>query len=284
MKKVIIGIMCILMLTGCSNNTNLDNATIYTTIYPVTYITSYLYGDKSNITSIYPSGVNITEYELTDKQIDNYAKGDMFVYLGLTKENEFARSFIKKNKNIKLINTSYSLNTADNIEEIWLSPKNFLLLLKNTKDSLNEYLNNTYKEDEVNLKYDELYNKVSWIDAELRSLAKLNKESGNNNIIIQNNSLKYLSEYGFNVISIEDIINSNSDNAKADLQNKFKSSKYKNILKLKNEIDSDFVKDLEKKYNANILNINDLSTNEDSSADYISIQYENIGVIRKFFE
>lgn len=283
-KKISLLLILLFSLTGCGKKSNLDNATIYTTIYPVTYITNYLYGDKSTIQSIYPSGVDIDKYELTDKQIDNYSKGDLFAYVGLSKENDIAKKLYKKNRHLLLINVSYSLPSIDNLEELWLSPKSFLILLKNTKNSLNEYLNNSYKEEDVNKKYDELYNKVSWLDAELRSLGKTAKENGKSTIIVYNNSLNYLSDYGFNIISIEDILNSNSENAKVDLQNKFKSTQYKSILKLNSEKNNDFVTNLVNQYKANVLSINDLVSNEDSAADYLTIQYENIATIRSIVE
>ena len=70
MKKIkIIGLLLIIMLfvSGCDfSKKNLENAQIYTTVYPITYITNYLYGNDSNITSIYPVGVDIDNYKLTE--------------------------------------------------------------------------------------------------------------------------------------------------------------------------------------------------------------------------
>ena len=275
-------ILGVLFLTSACNfnTTNLDNATIYTTVYPVEYITEYLYGDNSTVSSIYPNGVNLDDYKLTSKQIDEYSKGDLFVYVGVGKEKEIAKSFLNKNDELLIIDATYGLNYHNDIEELWLAPNNFLMLAKNIKTSLTEYLNNTLREEEVNNKYDELYGKVSWIDAELRNIAKEAKELDNNTLVVSSNTLKYLEGYGFTVISLEEIEKSGSENALTDIKNKFKNSKYDTILQLNSEENTDLIKELVEKDKAKILKINDVITNDDTANDYIAIQNENIAQIR----
>lgn len=283
--KIIILLGIFLLTWGCSfKKHNLEDAQIYTTIYPMEYIVNYLYGDNSTIESIYPAGADINSYTLTDKKIETYAKGDLFVYVGgLGNELEFAKSFINKNKNLLIIDSTKELNYHNDIKELWLAPNNFLMLTKNIRSSLNEYLNNTLKEEEVNKKYDELYNKVSWLDAELRNIAKEARENGNNTIVSSSNLFKFLESYGFNVVSIEEIEKSNSENAINDLKNKFKNSKYTTIIKLNSENNSELVNSLVNNQKAKIVEINDLVTNSDTASDYVSIQYENIAVIRNLF-
>ena len=155
------------------------------------------------------------------------------------------------------------------------------MLVKNIKTSLNEYLDNNFKEEEVNKKYDELYTKVSWVDAELRNIAKDAKENGNNTIVVSSNTFKYLENYGFNIISLEDIEKSGSENAINDIKSKFKNSTYSKILKLSSENNSELMDDLVNKYKAEVQNLNDIITNSDTASDYVSIQYENIAIIRE---
>ena len=280
MKKIKLIMLCIsfLLISGCKKAT-LDDAHIYTTIYPVKYITEFLYGDNSTIESIYPDGVNLNDYTLTDKQITKFAVGDLFVYIGLSNEKEIAKSFINKNHDILIIDATYGLN-SDNITELWLAPNNFLMLAKNIKNTLNEYLNNSIKEEEVSNRYDKLYEKVSWLDAELRNIAKEAKKNGNNTLVVANNSLKFLSDYGFNIVSLEDITKSGSSNALNDLKNRFKSATYTTILKLNSESKTDLINELTSRYNAKIMDINSLITNSDSASDYVTIQYENVSIIR----
>ncbi len=283
MKKIKCLLLCLLItcVSSCGfKSNNLENASIYTTVYPVMYITDYLYGDNSTIESIYPDEVNLDSYELTDKQIEDYASGDLFVYIGLGNEKEIAKKFLNSNDNLLIIDATYGLNYNYDIKELWLAPNNFLSLAKNIRNSLNEYLDNSYKEEEVNKNYDDLYTKVSWVDAELRNIAREAKENDNNTIVIANNVFKYLENYGFNIISLQDIEDSDSENAINDIKSKFKNSEYENILRLSSDSDSELVTELESKYNATVHTINDLVTNSDTASDYVSLQYENIAIIR----
>lgn len=284
MKKIKIFSLLIAMLilvSGCSfEKKNLEDANIYTTVYPITYITNYLYGEDSTITSIYPVGVDINDYKLTDKQIADYSNGDLFVYVGLGNEKEITKSLINKNDNLLIIDATYGLNYTNDIRELWLAPNNFLMLAKNIKNSLNEYLDNALKEEAVEKKYNELYSEVSWIDAELRNIAKEAKTLDNNTLVVSSNTFKYLENYGFNIVSLEDILASGSENALTDIKNKFKNSKYTSVIKLASEEKTDLITELETKNKAKVIEFNDIITNNDSSSDYLSIQYENIATIR----
>ena len=280
-KMLILSICMLTILGGCSfKETNLENAKIYTTVYPIEYITNYLYGENSVIESIYPDGVELEEYELTDKQVENYATGDLFVYVGLGKEKDIAKKLLNENDKLLIIDSTFGLNYSNNIKELWLAPNNFLMLAKNVKNSLNEYLDNSFKEEDVTKKYDELYTNVSWVDAELRNIAIEAKENENNTLVVSTNTFKYLESYGFNIVSLEDIEKSGSENAVNDIKSKFKNSKYTKIIKLKGEDNSDLVNELVKSYKADTVTINDMVTNSDTASDYVSMQYENIALIR----
>ena len=131
---------CTFLLSGCLESNDLKDANIYTTVYPISFIAEELYGDQSTINSIYPSGANINDYELTDKQIAEYSKADLFIYNGLTEEKQITKNFINKNDDILIIDVSYGLKYTYGVEEMWLSPNNFLMLAKNTKEKCNNIL------------------------------------------------------------------------------------------------------------------------------------------------
>ena len=280
LKIILIASLILLLTCGCDiKNKVLENATIYTTVYPVKYIVNYLYGEDSTIESIYPNGVDLEDYTLTEKQIDTYSKGDLFVYVGLGSEKEIAKSFINKNNDLLIIDATYGLSVSENILELWLAPNNFLMLCKNIKNSLNEYLDNSLKVDAVNKLYDELYASVSWVDAELRNIAREAKENNNNTLVVTNRTFKYLENYGFEVIVLEDLEELNAEKTLTDLKNNFKNGKYNAILKLSSEEGSKLEKELVDRYGAQEININDMITNSTTS-DYIEIQYENIATLR----
>lgn len=276
-KVLILALSILLITTGCKvKKDNLDDALIYTTIYPVEYIVEKLYGDNSEVESIYPNGVDLTDYKLKEKQINEYSDSDLFVYIGLSNEKDIAKSFLNKNKDILIIDSTYGLSYTNKAEELWIAPNNFLMLVKNIKASLSEYIDNKYILENIEKNYDVIYQDISWMDAELRTIAKEAISNGTNTIVTQSNVFDYLKNYGFNIISLEQINN----NEKNDIKSKFKNGTYSSILKLDTEKDNDFVKELDEENDANVLNINSMITNSDSTSDYKSIQHENINKIR----
>ena len=206
MKKVLkiltIGLF-MLGLSGCGED-RLSNSNVYTTIYPITYLTDYLYGENREVNSIYPNGADVATYELTHMQKENYSSGGLFVYNGLTNEKELAREFLSENRDILLIDVAYGLNYEYAIEELWMSPNNFLMLAKNIKNNLVDYTNSTVLIESIEERYSEIEEALSFMDAELRSVATEASRDGNSTLIVSSNKLLFLENYGFNVIVISE--------------------------------------------------------------------------------
>ena len=190
-----------LTLVGCFKRDSFENIDIYTTAYPMEYITNFLYGEHSTVHSIYPNGVNISTYKLTDKQVDDYSKSSLFIFNGLSKEKDYVVPMVKKNKNLKIIDTSLTMEYEHSIEELWLNPSNFLMLTQNIRNGLKEYISNHYLKNDINDKYDELKIKISEIDAELKLMAE---SSDNKTIVVASDIFNFLEKYNFNVISLEE--------------------------------------------------------------------------------
>ena len=72
MKKVIVLLMSLFLLTGCLEEEKLDKIA-YTTYYPLEFATNYMYKDFATVKSIYPNGIDTSKYTLTDKQKSIYA-------------------------------------------------------------------------------------------------------------------------------------------------------------------------------------------------------------------
>lgn len=75
-----------ILLVACSVN-NQDNANqselfIYTSIYPIQFVTEQLAGDIATVQSIYPPGVDAHTYEPTSREMTSMANSDAFIYLG----------------------------------------------------------------------------------------------------------------------------------------------------------------------------------------------------------
>ncbi|MCH5167711.1 MAG: zinc ABC transporter substrate-binding protein [Erysipelotrichales bacterium] len=204
MKKIklfVLMTLTITLLTGCFKRDSMDDISIYTTTYPIEYITNFIYGYNSNINSIYPKGVNTHEYTLTDKQIKEYSETDMLIYNGLTKEKNIAASFLNKNKNLKVIDVTKGLTIKRDEEELWLCPSNYLMLAQNIKNSLNEYTSSTLLKQEIVDNYEKLKLIISKYDAELKKIAE---STSNPTIIAGNDVFKFLEKYGFRVLAIEE--------------------------------------------------------------------------------
>ena len=202
------GFLIILSLSGCFKRDNMEDITIYTTIYPLNYITDYLYGDNAKIYSVYPSGVDVTTYELTNKQIEDYSNNDLFVFNSLDRDRDYAVKMINKNKNLKIIDVALGMETINSIEELWLNPYNYLMMAKNVKNSLAEYITNPYlisNKDKtgINDKYEMLQYELSKLDAVYKDVI------GNGNyktIVTDNKMFKFLEKYGITVIALEEDI------------------------------------------------------------------------------
>ena len=205
MKKIFLLITSIFLLTGCSvfKSDALEGADVYTTTYPVNYLINYLYGDNSNIYSIYPSGVNFKEYELSEKKLNEFAKSSLFVFNSQDIDRNYAVNMLNKNDNLKLIDTSLGMNYTHSIEELWLNPYNYLMMAKNIKTSLNEYISDPYLNKQIDDKYELLQYELSKLDATYKETLKNAKYT---TIVTDNELFKFLEKYNIEVISLEENI------------------------------------------------------------------------------
>ncbi len=279
--KNLLKIFCLLLglfsLTGCFKRDDMENISIVVSTYPIEYIVKSLYGTYSNIDSIYPSGVDVNNYELTDKQISDYSKKTLFVYNGLSDEKNIARSFLNQNRSMKIIDVSYGLNIeyGKTSEELWLSPNNYLMLATTTKNNLSDFINSKYLIQAIDTNYKKLQEDLSLMDANLRSIGAASKRT----VITTTNTLKYLENYGFTVISLED-----SKNVTTDLKNSFKNGTYTTLFIKKGET-SDTIKDLVDNYKAKTVEVNMMNTLDSeerkNSDDYLSIMNEYLRNLRE---
>jgi len=246
-------------LSGCFKEDTLSNDNVYTTIYPIKYLTDTLYGETKTISSIYPSGADVSKYKLTKKQKETYSKGALFVYNGITNEKELAREFLNDNKNILLIDASYNLKYDNNVEELWLSPNNYLMLAKNIKNNLIEYTTSKVTKESIEKEFNKLEETLSYMDAELRSIATSANSDGNPIIITSSSKLSFLKKYGFEIINLSnDAINETT------IKSNFKNENYKDIYLCSTDIKSDLIADLEANYGANIIKVNTMETLTDA--------------------
>lgn len=278
-KKIILMLIPLMFLTGCNlKKDNLESATIYTTIYPIKYLTEFLYKDYATIESIYPSGADVVSYELTSKQIKKYAKADLFIYNGLSNEKTITKNLINKNKNLLIIDVSNGLSYTYGVKELWMSPNNYLMLAKNIKDYLKEYLDSKIIANYVDQKYEDLAEILSLKDAELRSIGKEAKEKGTNTIVVSDNVFKFLENYDFNVVSLdEETLTEGTLNS---IRNNFKKENYNTILVLDNNY-TDNINSIIKDYKAKAIDVKSMiNVDSDNTDDYLTVMQDLIDNIR----
>ncbi|MBQ9834022.1 MAG: zinc ABC transporter substrate-binding protein [Bacilli bacterium] len=285
MKKILLflGILFIgLLTTGCFNN-KASKGKIYTTVYPITFITNYLY-DRDDINSIYPLDADTENYRLTKKQIKEYANSEIFIYNGLTNEQEIAKDFINYNKRLVIIDASNGINYQHTLEEIWLSPNNFLMLAKNIKQYLIKNTENQETIRTIESNYKKLEDEISIMDAELRSISKEAKEnSKSQTLVVSSNKFKYLENYGFEIVSLDETENISENNLN-NIKNNFKNEKYKYILMPKGEENSELINNLINEYKAEITYVNIMHTlskdDESKNENYLTLMNTYIDNIR----
>ena len=283
MKRIVnIFILTILVfsLTGCLKRDTMEDITIYTTNYPTEYITNRLYGEYSTINSIYPDGVNINNYKLTEKQTQDYSSADLFIFNGLSNEKDYVEPMRKINKDLKIIDTTLYMENNNSIEELWLDPSNFLMMAQNIKSGFNEYIDSYYLNTQIEEKYEELKVEASNLDAKIKEVIS----NGNSTTIIASSNLfKYLEKYGVTVYSLDE---SNSDvNAIYNQAvNMINNGEIKYIFTIANEDSNSIVKKLTQNTKVETQEWNTISNlteaQRTNNEDYFTIMNSNLELLK----
>ena len=276
MKKIIIFLIILCTLTGCLKRDTMEGIEIYTTVYPLEYITNRLYGDNSTVKSIYPNGIDPFTYpSLTEKQLSDYSAASLYIFNGLTSEKDYVVPLFNNNKNLKIINASLSMKTSYGNEELWLDPSNFLQLTQNIRNGFEEYISNYYLLEEIKQNYESLKLEVSKLDA---NLTVIGTNADFNTIVVTDDLFLFLKKYNINVLSLDkDTLTNKTLN---DVISLMSEEKISYIFARKDEEISDEVKALVEEYNIEVVYIHTLSnlTNEEkeNGSTYLTIMNENI--------
>lgn len=284
MKRIkILALIPLLFLTGCSlfKRDNMENINIITTIYPLEYSIDYLYGESSTINSIYPDDTNIDDYTLTDKQIKDSSKKDLFVYMGLTNDSDIAVELINQNKNLKLIDATFGMEYKNDVSELWLNPSNLIMILQNIKNGLDEYIDNAYLKIEINDRYKNLKLELSELDASLKATTQnANKKT----IYTNSKSALFLEKYGLTVIVVDEKHEQYEKNL-ALLKEAIENKKVTYFYRLedttlpksvKELVDNNKIKELE------LRNLKNITDSERKNKDtYVDITEKNIDNLKK---
>lgn len=281
LKKLSIFLLIILILTGCSSSkSNMEDINIYTTTYPINFLINSLYEDHCKVYSIYPTGIDLNDYELSDRKLEEYSKSDLFIFNSLDKDRDYAVEMINLNADLKVIDVAIGMNYDYAIEEIWLNPNNYLMMAENIKNGLAEYIDNPYLVEEIEEKYKDLEYEISKLDANLTETII----SGNyDTIVVDNDLFKFLEKRGLKVISLEeneDLSNNRIDEVKKlidDGEIKYIYSATKETNDTVNKLISDY--NLEKIVINSMHSIDGSITN--SNDTYLTIMTNNIDELKR---
>lgn len=277
---LVLGVFVLSFATGCKKD-NMEDIDIAVTNYPNEFLVDRLYGEHAKINTVYPDGVDIANYKITSKQKQNYSDMELFVYTGLLeKERDLAGDLLNLNKDLKIIDTSYVLETEYSTEELWLNPSSLLMMAQNVRLGLKEYITSNYLSKKVDKAYNKLKIELSELDADYH----LTVENTDNKVIVTSDSaLKFLEKFNLKVICLD---NDSTEKDVEDVKKLADDGTINYIFTFKNEKLSPNAEEVIK-YNNNIkkleLNrIDNISDNDrDEGKNYITLMNENLDLLKQ---
>ncbi|MFB9860960.1 metal ABC transporter solute-binding protein, Zn/Mn family [Salinicoccus siamensis] len=213
----------LLLLGACgadsANEEETEELTVYTTVFPLKSFTESIGGDTVQVESIYPTGADVHTYEPTQKDILNYAEGDLFIYTSK------ALDPVSKKIEGSIGDHTEFFSAADSIPEsaylhtehdhdehaheeagdphIWLDPKLSIEMAKSIQDQLIE----------MNPDHEELYrDNYEALEDDLESIhdafTEVTEQTERDTVYISHASLGYLANrYHFNQVGISGLNN-----------------------------------------------------------------------------
>ncbi len=277
MKKIILALLLTIFLSGCSISlNNMENISIYTTTYPLEYLTNVLYGENSTVTSIYPNEI----VELSSKLIQDYSKTDLFVYNGLSEEKNYAVAMLNHNKHLMIVDATMGMEYIYGVEELWINPSNFLMLSQNIKNGMKEYITTTYLRNKIETNYNTLKVEISEIDAEIKLIVEM---SDKDTILIGNDSMLFLEKYGLKINSLD--ADTVTPKRISDAKTAITNNAIKYIYLFEDDILSEEAEALIKEKKITKINVHAITllSEEDklNGEDYVSMMYKNIDLLKK---
>ena len=258
----------------------MENINIYTTTYPINYLITSLYGEHSKIYSIYPTGVTLSDYKLSDRKLEEYSKSELFIFNSLDKDRDYAVKMINLNDKLKVIDVATGMKYDNSIEELWLNPNDYLMMAENIKEGLAEYINNPYLKEEIETKYDTLEYDISKLDANLNETIENAKYK---TIVTDSNMFKFLEKHGLKVISLEENQDLSS-NTIEEVKSLINSGNIKYIYSTSKE-SNQTVKNLIQENKIELVSINSMHSIDgsitNSNDNYITIMTNNINLLKK---
>lgn len=199
MKKIIMLLMSVLFLSGCSTVKNEDELSIVTTLFPQYDITRSIVKDKGNVILLLPPGVEAHSYEPTPQDIVKLNESDLFIYTSDHLETYASKMSSEiRNEDNTVINLESVVEISGEDPHYWLVMDN---MVKMTEEILSRIVlvdpeNEQFYRDNAN----EYISNLMIVDAEIKDLLS---NTNNETIVFAGHfSFDYFADYyGMNYVT-----------------------------------------------------------------------------------
>lgn len=297
----------LLILTGCSDSsdtkTNSDKLTVYTTVYPLQYLTEQIGGKYVDVHSIYPPGSDAHSFEPTQKDMMKIADSDLFFYIGLGMEG-----FVDKaektlaNEHVTFAPTAEKLDLPtdpDAAEEhdheseeehehgdinphVWLNPVYMEQMATVVKDKLIKEMPDQKETFEKN--YQAVEEKLKTLDQDFRTVTS---EAKQKDFVTAHAAYSYWeTEYKLHQIPIAGVSTSDEPSQKKlkSIVEKIEAEKIPYIM-LEQNTNSKIADVIQQETNTKTLTLHNLETltqkDIDNQRDYLSIMNDNLKALKE---
>jgi len=321
MKKIILFclISTLIFLTACGDNTttpskNSNALTVYTTVYPLTYFTERIGGNKVNVNSVYPAGSDEHTFDPTQQDMMALADADLFFYIGLGLEG-FVNSAQKTlaNENVTMIATANAVSDEElegdhhedeshhehedesHAEEgheghdhgeidphLWISPQLSKELALSIKESLIE--KDPKNEETYAQNFEKLVSELDELDHAYKEMAD---SSVNKTFFVSHAAFGYLaSTYGLEQVAVAGL-NSQDEPSQKELTDIVEEAKEKNITTIlfEQNVSSNLAKVIQNEIGAQALTMHNLGVltqqDIDQNETYFTLMEQNLKTLQK---
>ncbi|MBP2243032.1 zinc transport system substrate-binding protein [Cytobacillus eiseniae] len=309
MKKLVLFLILLTVLVGCTNTSDEEVATetdnqklsIYTTVYPLQYFTDRIGGDYVETSTVYPPGSDEHSFEPTQKDMIKLAEADLFIYVGLGLEGFVEKTqktlaneevvLLAAGENVQLLPASTKEEDHHDHEHdhedghhhgdidphVWLDP----LYAKDLAEEIKQALIKKMPEQQENFEanYQQLASELEKLDADFSQTIQ---EAKHKEIIVSHSAYGYWEErYGLKQISISGL-NSSDEPTQKDLEKIIAEGKKQQLkyVFFEQNVSTKLTEIIQKELGAAPQVLHNLSvlTNEDikNQATYFSIMEANL--------
>lgn len=284
--------LSIVLLFGCTQqteDTQNGKLKVVASFYPVYDIAKNVGGQKVEVSTIVPSGVEPHDYEPTARQIENLNQADLVIILGSGMGNfentmSQTRAVVNSSQGLQLGSmvddeSDSGLNVTD--PHVWLSPKNMIKMTENIRDAMiakDPQNRETYKNNA-----DNYIGKLNQLDSDYSvGLTNCSQEVA----LVNHNAYRYLAnQYQFRTIYISGISPESEPSPRA-LENLVQEAKNNHIKYVFYEELSDprASQAIASEVNATALELNPIEGTKNESDNYFTIMERNLINLRKALE